>query len=70
MSSQAARRGAELLRPYRVLDLTDELGELAGRILESQRIRDVEVGPDGFVYLLLEHATGGRIVRLVPADGP
>jgi glucose/arabinose dehydrogenase len=33
------------------------------------RIRDVEVGPDGFVYLLLEHATGGRIVRLVPAEG-
>ena len=32
------------------------------------RIRDVEVGLDGFVYLLLEHATGGRIVRLVPAE--
>jgi glucose/arabinose dehydrogenase len=30
------------------------------------RIRDVAVGPDGFVYLLLEHASGGRIVRLVP----
>ena len=32
------------------------------------RIRDVSVGPDGFVYLLLEHASGGRIVRLVPAE--
>lgn len=31
------------------------------------RIRDVEVGPDGAVYLLLEHHAGGRIVRLVPA---
>ena len=31
------------------------------------RIRDVETGPDGFVYLLLEHASGSRIVRLVPA---
>jgi glucose/arabinose dehydrogenase len=31
------------------------------------RIRDVAVGPDGFVYLLLEHGSGGRIVRLVPA---
>ena len=31
------------------------------------RIRDVAVGPDGLVYLLLEHASGGRIVRLVPA---
>ncbi len=31
------------------------------------RIRDVAVGPDGNLYLLLEHASGGRIVRLVPA---
>jgi glucose/arabinose dehydrogenase/cytochrome c5 len=30
------------------------------------RIRDVEVGPDGAVYLLLEHAAGGRILKLVP----
>ena len=30
------------------------------------RIRDVESGPDGTIYLLLEHASGGRIVRLVP----
>jgi aldose sugar dehydrogenase len=31
------------------------------------RIRDIAVGRDGDVYLLLEHASGGRIVRLVPA---
>ncbi len=31
------------------------------------RIRDVAVGRDGFVYLLLEHKSGGRILRLVPA---
>jgi glucose/arabinose dehydrogenase len=31
------------------------------------RIRDVEVAGDGGVYLLLEHAAGGRIVKLVPA---
>ena len=31
------------------------------------RIRDIAIGPDGVVYLLLEHASGGRIVRLVPA---
>lgn len=30
------------------------------------RIRDVEVGADGLVYLLLEHNAGGRIVKLVP----
>jgi len=32
------------------------------------RIRDVETTPDGSLLLLLEHADGGRIVRLVPAD--
>jgi len=30
------------------------------------RIRDVETAPDGTLLLLLEHATGGQIVRLVP----
>ena len=30
------------------------------------RIRDVEVGPDGLIYLLLEHPSGGHIARLVP----
>jgi glucose/arabinose dehydrogenase len=31
------------------------------------RIRDVAVGHDGLVYLLLEHKSGSRILRLVPA---
>ena len=31
------------------------------------RIRDVEIGYDGFVYLLLENKTDSQIVRLVPA---
>jgi glucose/arabinose dehydrogenase len=30
------------------------------------RIRDVETAPDGTLLLLLEHATGGQIARLVP----
>jgi len=30
------------------------------------RIRDIATDPDGIVYLLLEHASGSRIVRLVP----
>lgn len=30
------------------------------------RIRDVATGTDGLIYLLLEHASGSRIVRLVP----
>ncbi|MEP5766348.1 MAG: PQQ-dependent sugar dehydrogenase [Halieaceae bacterium] len=32
------------------------------------RIRDIEVGPGGYVYLLLEHKDGGQIIRLVPAE--
>jgi aldose sugar dehydrogenase len=32
------------------------------------RIRDVEVGYDGLVYLLLEAREGSKIVRLVPID--
>jgi len=31
------------------------------------RIRDIETGPDGSIYLLLEHGSGGQIVRLAPA---
>ncbi len=30
------------------------------------RIRDIEVGNDGLIYLLLEHQSGGKLVRLVP----
>lgn len=33
---------------------------------ELGRIRDVAVGRDGAVYLLLEQQSGGRILRLVP----
>jgi len=31
------------------------------------RIRDIATGADGLVYLLVEHASGGQILRLVPA---
>ncbi|MFK7844098.1 MAG: PQQ-dependent sugar dehydrogenase [Rhodothermales bacterium] len=34
-------------------------------IKDFARIRDVEQGPDGTIYLLLEHTDGGHIVRLV-----
>lgn len=30
------------------------------------RIRDIEVGYDGYIYLLLEHKSGAVIVRLIP----
>ena len=32
------------------------------------RIRDVEVGPDGLVYVLIEHHDTGSLLRLRPAD--
>jgi glucose/arabinose dehydrogenase len=32
------------------------------------RIRDVEIGPAGEIFLLLEHTGGGKIVKVVPAD--
>ena len=32
------------------------------------RIRDIEVNSNGEVLLLLEHASGGRIVKLVPSS--
>ena len=37
-------------------------------IKDLARIRDVEAGPDGLIYLLLEHESGSQIVRLVPED--
>ncbi|MDX2221919.1 MAG: PQQ-dependent sugar dehydrogenase, partial [Rhodospirillaceae bacterium] len=37
-------------------------------IEDIARIRDVAAGPGGELYLLLEHDSGGRIVRLTPAD--
>ncbi|HJL60877.1 MAG TPA: PQQ-dependent sugar dehydrogenase [Pseudomonadales bacterium] len=32
------------------------------------RVRDIEAGPNGEVYVLLEHNSGGQIVRLVPGE--
>ncbi len=47
----------------------DRFVEQETLIEDLARIRDVEVGVDGLVYLLLEHGTGWDIVRLVPAAG-
>ena len=49
-----------------------------GRVVHTEtllkglaRIRDIEAGPDGAIYLLLEHGSGGQIVRSGPEqDGP
>lgn len=37
-------------------------------IKDLARIRDVELGPGGNIYLLLEHASGGQLVRVVPVQ--
>ncbi|MBT7542379.1 MAG: PQQ-dependent sugar dehydrogenase, partial [Gammaproteobacteria bacterium] len=44
-----------------------------GKLIEKERlltklgrIRDVEMGYDGFVYLLIEHNQTGSLVRIVP----
>ena len=36
-------------------------------VRDLARIRDIEVGAGGIIYLLLEHESGSQIVRLVPA---
>jgi glucose/arabinose dehydrogenase len=45
-----------------------------GRVVRAEtllkglgRIRDVATGRDGTIYLLIEHASGARILRLVSA---
>ena len=59
-------KGSELYRI--VLDENDHYVHSEVLIKQLARIRDIETGPDGNVYLLLEHADGGQILRLVPAE--
>ena len=37
-------------------------------IKDLARLRDIESGPNGELYVLLEHNSGGQIVRLVPSS--
>lgn len=57
-------KGSELYRI--VLDEHDRYVRSEVLLKQLARIRDIETGADGNVYLLLEHADGGQIVRLVP----
>jgi len=59
-------KGAELYRI--VLDANNCYVHSEVLLKQLARIRDIETGPDGNVYLLLEHKDGGQILRLFPAD--
>lgn len=60
-------KAAEL---YRLVIENDQLVHQETLIKNLARIRDVEIGYDGLIYLLLENKAGGKIVRLVPESGP
>ena len=68
-----AWRGHMLVGSLRAADLFrvevdgDRFVEKETLIEDLARVRDIEMGVDGLVYLLLEHATGWTIVRLAPA---
>ena len=51
---------------YRMVLRGNEVVHTETLVKNLARIRDVETGPDGAVYLLLEPGSGGQIVRLVP----
>jgi glucose/arabinose dehydrogenase len=70
----AAWRGDHLVGSLKAADLI-RLRIKDGQLLEREilienvaRIRDVEIGPTGELYLLLEHASGGQVVRVTPAQ--
>ena len=56
-------RATDLLR-MEVVD--DQVVHTETLLKDLARFRDIEIGPGGELYVLLEHATGGRIIRLVP----
>lgn len=51
---------------YRMVVEGDKIVHKETIIKDFARIRDIEHGPDGNIYLLLEHSDGGQIVRLIP----
>ena len=46
----------------------DEVVHTETLLEDLARFRDIEVGPGGEIYLLLEHNSGGQIIRMVPGD--
>ncbi|MCB0854025.1 MAG: PQQ-dependent sugar dehydrogenase, partial [Bacteroidetes bacterium] len=51
---------------YRMVKEGDQIVYRETILSNLARIRDVEVGVDGYIYLLLENRGGSEIVRLVP----
>jgi len=51
---------------YRMEIVDHRLRHVETVLKNLARIRDIESGPDGQVYLLLEHESGSQIVRLAP----
>jgi glucose/arabinose dehydrogenase len=51
---------------YRFVIEDDKLVHSELLLKDLARIRDIETGPDGSIYLLLEHGSGSQIVRLTP----
>ncbi len=51
---------------YRFVIEDDKLVHTELLIEDLARIRDIESGADGTIYLLLEHGSGSQIVRMIP----
>ncbi len=51
---------------YRMVLENEEVVHTEVLLEDLARIRDIEAGSDGAIYLLLEHTSGGQIVRLMP----
>ena len=53
---------------FRIRIDNNEVVALEKLVKHLGRIRDVDMGPEGFIYVLLEHQDTGSLVRLVPFD--
>jgi glucose/arabinose dehydrogenase len=53
---------------YRLRIRDGEMTELEKLVTGLGRIRDVEMGADGLVYIAIEHGDNGSLVRLVPVE--
>jgi glucose/arabinose dehydrogenase len=69
-----AWRGNIIAGTLRATDLL-RLEVVDGQVVHTEmlienlvRFRDIEFGPDGALYLLLENAAGSQIIRMVPAE--